>query len=381
MTMGVGGGFDSDLEELQRLRMEINALELQFSVCAARFAAGPSFEVYDGDGPISWIKRECRMAGSDAARAICIGAQLERTPECAQAMLAGQIGIDHLGLIAYSARALTESPTSSGFDEKALLAKARHSSVLVMRKACAQYRHAMDPEAYVNGEREAAEQRALSFQQNPDGLVNFEGSLDNESGVKFQQAVESLLGPNDGRPLYQRRGDALAELIDRSVSSGQLPVRGGVRPHVQVVATIETLAQVAGAPAAELDGGFPLSAVALERLTCDCSLTRVLLNSESQVIDLGRARRTISPSQRRALLARDLTCRWPGCERPGRYCDGHHLRHWARDGESDVGNLILLCPRHHFCVHEGGWLLVGSIATGFLAIPPKPWWRADLPAA
>lgn len=32
-------------------------------------------------------------------------------------------------------------------------------------------------------------------------------------------------------------------------------------------------------------------------------------------------------------------------------------------------------------VHEGGWRLEGSVKDGFVAIPPRPWWLADLPAA
>jgi HNH endonuclease len=50
---------------------------------------------------------------------------------------------------------------------------------------------------------------------------------------------------------------------------------------------------------------------------------------------------------------RDQGCRFPGCEvRDGQ---GHHLRHWARGGPATLGNLALLCRRHHRAVHEEGY--------------------------
>jgi hypothetical protein len=53
-----------------------------------------------------------------------------------------------------------------------------------------------------------------------------------------------------------------------------------------------------------------------------------------------------------AVLARG--CRFPGCENH-RFVDAHHVRHWARGGETKLDNLVLLCRRHHRFVHEGGY--------------------------
>jgi hypothetical protein len=65
----------------------------------------------------------------------------------------------------------------------------------------------------------------------------------------------------------------------------------------------------------------------------------------------------VSPGQHRALVVRDQHCRFPGCTRPGSWCEAHHVVHWVDGGLTKLGNLVLLCTRHHWKVHEGGWHL------------------------
>jgi hypothetical protein len=115
---------------------------------------------------------------------------------------------------------------------------------------------------------------------------------------------------------------------------------------------------------------LPISAKTVERLACDCSITRILLGSDSMVIDVGRAKRTISGPARKALNVRDRGCTWPGCERPASWCDGHHLEHWAYGGTNEPDNLTLLCYRHHWMVHEGSWQIARDSDGRMLTIPP-----------
>ena len=74
----------------------------------------------------------------------------------------------------------------------------------------------------------------------------------------------------------------------------------------------------------------------------------------TQPLEVGRATRVVSAAQRTALAVRDGGCRYPDCDRPVAWCDAHHLRHWLHGGPTDLGNLVLLCRRHHRAVHEGG---------------------------
>jgi 3-oxoacyl-(acyl-carrier-protein) synthase len=68
---------------------------------------------------------------------------------------------------------------------------------------------------------------------------------------------------------------------------------------------------------------------------------------QSEVLDVGRATRTVSAAQWKALVARDRHCTAPGCTRPPSHCDAHHIQHWDQGGPTDIANLRLLCWHHH----------------------------------
>jgi HNH endonuclease len=118
---------------------------------------------------------------------------------------------------------------------------------------------------------------------------------------------------------------------------------------------------------------MPISGETVRRLACDGSITRVVLGSESVVIDVGRAKRVVAGTTRRALDARDRQCQWPGCDRPPSWTAAHHLVHWARGGDTNLSNMVLLCHRHHWLAHEGRWQLVRTDDGRLLTIPPRPW--------
>lgn len=164
--------------------------------------------------------------------------------------------------------------------------------------------------------------------------------------------------------------DALVAVATRTLDGGTLPTQGNQRPHLQVTTTLETLLGLAGAPAAEMEFSLPISSKMVERIACDCSATRLLLGSDSTVIDVGRAKRVISAPLRKALVTRDQHCAWPGCDRHATFSEGHHLLHWIRNGPTILSNLVLLCYWHHVRVHEGRWQIARSNDGRVLVVPP-----------
>ncbi|MGW9339920.1 HNH endonuclease, partial [Streptomyces albidoflavus] len=98
----------------------------------------------------------------------------------------------------------------------------------------------------------------------------------------------------------------------------------------------------------------PLSIATARRIACDCHLTPIVMD-DGVPLNLGRTSRTVSKKQRRALIARDHGCAFPGCGAPPAHCEGHHIKHWADGGPTDLDNLVLLCRYHHQLLHHSHW--------------------------
>ena len=81
----------------------------------------------------------------------------------------------------------------------------------------------------------------------------------------------------------------------------------------------------------------------------------VVLGSDSEVLDVGRARRLFTPGLLRAMWLRDRGCTIPGCGAPPLWADAHHIIHWVDGGPTSLTNGALLCGRHHTIAHQRGW--------------------------
>ena len=177
--------------------------------------------------------------------------------------------------------------------------------------------------------------------------------------------------PGDDRSPAQRRADALITMAELALRSGQLPVTGGVKPHVSVIVRNETLADAPGAPAADYGFGATSSAEWARRFACDAAVSRIVIGAASEILDAGRATRTFTAAQTRAIVARDRHCLWTGCDAPPGWCDAHHILHWADGGRTDVDNGVLLCGRHHDRVHNGHHAIVKH-PDGTYTVNPQP---------
>jgi hypothetical protein len=363
-------------EELRQLRHAIDLHEIEFARRAAEFAATDEYDKQGYVSPIAWLRHECKTTGHVAATAVCVGDQAEQLPLSTAALDAGQIGFGHLGLLASTARAVKESPTAGDFDESRLVRKALAHSVSRFRHDCAHERHVADARAFLGEHLERVEARKLELLPCEDGALVLRGFLDSVGGATLRTALEPLArrdGVDDLRSREQRFADALVELANHGLDAGSLPTKSGQRPHLQITASLDTIRGLAGAPAGDLEFGAPVPAATVQRLGCDASVTRVVLDGESAVVDVGRARRLPGTAARRALAARDKGCVWPGCDRPASWTSAHHLRHWAHGGTTDLANLALVCHRHHWKLHEGGWQLVrGNESGDIVAVPPDP---------
>jgi hypothetical protein len=145
-------------------------------------------------------------------------------------------------------------------------------------------------------------------------------------------------------------GRAFGELIER-ISAKDLPKVGGTDATVVVKIDLDTLTgrlEKAGV----LDTGERISPGQARRLACTAKIVPVVLDGDSEVLDVGRAKRFFTKAQLIAMGLRDGGCVAEGCDWPPWMCHGHHWTRWADDGNTDLNDGGLLCPRHHARAHD-----------------------------
>jgi hypothetical protein len=315
---------------------------------------------------------EARMrvehAGMVGARSTLSGETLPpRLPATAAALAAGEIGTGQLRVITETMTLLPASVPEPAREriEADLAGYAQDFDPRRLRIIARRLLDVVDPD----GPEPAAEDPTpaipvrgeLWLRNRRDGSLGLEGWLDSEHASLVRGVIEQLAarrptspeGVPDERSVPQRQADALIELCQRARAEGEVPTTGGEPPHVTV--TLDWDALRTGLGTAMLDYGQLISAAAARRIACDCKLIPVVLGGDSEPLDVGRAQRTVPLGIRRALVARDRGCSFPGCDRPPGLCEAHHIIHWADDGVSSVANCCLLCPMHHQQVHLQGW--------------------------
>jgi hypothetical protein len=279
--------------------------------------------------------------------------------------------------------------------EAYLVGEAEHRNVAALGKLAAHLLHVLDPDGAARLEREEAEREVnedFTLIHRPDGGRGFRGRLTDEDGAFIDAALDALAAPRpaedgtpDPRPAGKRRADARMDLIRSALKAQDMPWSGGEPVTVTVTTTPEHLRAdnqsgtetqtdpVTGnnagpgagcAPegpeaerptAATLDDVTPLSPETTRRLSCDAWLVAAIIDAHGAVLDIGRRSRIVPAPMRRAVIVRDGGCAFPGCGRPARWCQAHHIWHWSKGGPTAPDNLVLLCAHHHNVVHHHGW--------------------------
>jgi hypothetical protein len=232
------------------------------------------------------------------------------------------------------------------------------------------------------------------------GGYHVAGFLTDEHGLLLTTAVNALMGApaaEDTRSPAQRRAQGLADVARVVLDTNQASPGAAIPPHLNVtVSWSELTTQItrttnglcvtcgqmpvggsrtsttgtagdAGGATSTVSGlltpGGPVFTetsdraprALLRRLACDSAITRIVFGPDDAVLDVGRAQRTVTGQQRRAVIARDQHCVYPGCDQPPARCEVHHaVTHWADGGNTSVANSALLCWYHHQLVDTRG---------------------------
>ena len=351
------GELESRLDEIARAQ---GVLEAEKARTVAEVERRGSFSTSGHLSVTSWVEHRLQTSWSEAARAVRTARALESMPVVREALYEGEVSPSAVSQLVGAREA---NPGEFAVSEEMLVDAARTLPARDLRRAVAHWRDVVDAEAAARADRERWDRRGLHVSPVLGGMVRVDGLLDAETGETLITALRSVTDAwagggaggragDDPRSPAQRRCDALGEIARAWLGRSDRPVVGGERPHLTVRVDLEALEAGTGGTA-ELQEAGSISGETARRIACDARVSRVITRGSSEPLDVGRSTRVVSPALRRAVIARDSECRFPGCDRPSGWCEAHHVVHWADGGDTKLHNLVLLCRRHHRMLHDG----------------------------
>ncbi|TNH30791.1 DUF222 domain-containing protein [Micromonospora orduensis] len=316
---------------------------------------------------VVWLRERLRLTVPAARRLVDLAAALDTgNPGVRQALADADITVDQARVIADAVATVQDVAGTQAADKAVgvLVDWAGQFDPDLLRKLGTRILDHVAPDladdatkaALDAEERRATRDRHLTLSEQTDGRLRLTGTLDPEAAAMLRATIDPLTapsGPDDQRSPGQRRHDALADICRLALRTGELPDNGGDPAQIVITTGYDALTRQLGVGA--LDTGLHLTPEAVRRLACDAAILPAVLGGTGQVLDVGRQRRLVTGPLRRALVLRDRGCAFPGCDRPPRWCDAHHIRHWADGGRTSLDNAVLLCPHHHRHVHRGEW--------------------------
>ncbi len=278
-----------------------------------------------------WLRGTCRLDPRAAKREVKLAAALDGPfAATAKALGAGEISVEHAQVIR---EAVNRLPLAVPADvrtngETWLVEQARLFDPQALARLGRHLLHVLDPDNGGEMESDEAEQQrkqSFSLGQSHDGSRIPKGSFTPEAGALIDAALDAVSAPRPGadgtpdpRNPGQRRAEGLLELIRLAMGAPEMPEDGGEPVTVVVTVPLETLMAdllADGVVAGELENGAPISAETARRLACDAFIVAAVLGTNSEVLDIGRLSRAVPRPMRRALVARDRGCAFPGGQR------------------------------------------------------------------
>ncbi|HKP58094.1 MAG TPA: DUF222 domain-containing protein [Polyangiales bacterium] len=352
---------DESIErELTTLMGHLNAGEYRFLVLLAEFERRGGHVGIGLASCAHWLSWRCGIGLVAAREKVRVARALEGLPRIAGAM--------QRGVLSYcKVRAITRIATPE--NEGMLLSIAEAGTVSHVEKVVRLYRRAECGKELELGNESFAE-RYLQSYVDETGEVVIKARLAPEQGAAFMKALQAAAdvlreverdsGESLGRPdraldgYGARNADALGMMAECFLTHGATDVAGPDRQLVTIHVEEVVLRDEAADGRCELGEQTGVPPATARRIACDASLIEITENTDGEPLKLGRKSRTVSTALRRALMARDRGCRFPGCTNQ-RFLDAHHIKHWLNGGLTDLDNIALLCRLHHRFLHEYGY--------------------------
>ena len=373
------------LAALERQSSWLQAAMQRAIVAVAGVEAGQS------DGPFNGVDEAEREDVSSALRLSAGTAQMRidvaRTlvnhlPNTCSALATGELSAAHATVIAKETAAAIRDGLSEfaifSIEQKAIAHAEFHTPSQVaqqVRGAIAKFA----PATFEETVEKARDTRRVSCYNDIDGMSTVVAILPAEDAQTVMKAIEAFIikgssvfdlsadargtdargtdaRGTDARSADMKRADALTALAGFALAASSEDVALHRRPiTVNVTIDLQTLLGLNENPG-QLAGYGAIPASVARALASDGKWKRFITDPQTgALLDYGRE--TYSPPQALIdfLIARDRTCRFPGCRRSAALSDLDHAQSWEEGGTTSLDNLGALCRRHHLLKTHGGW--------------------------
>lgn len=378
------------LAALERQSSWLQAAMQRAIVAVAGIEAGKS------DGPFTGLDEAEREDVSSALRLSASTAQMRidvaRTlvshlPNTCSALATGELSAAHATVIAKETAAAIRDGLSEfaifSIEEKAIAHAEFHTPSQVaqqVRSAIAKFA----PATFQEVVEKARDSRRVSCYNEVDGMSTVVAILPAEDAQTVMKAIEAFIikgsgvfdlssvdsagdarvtdarvtdaRVTDARNADMKRADALTALAGFALAASSEDVAIHRRPiTVNVTIDLPTLLGLNENPG-QLAGYGAIPASVARALASDGKWKRFITDPQTgALLDYGRE--TYSPPQALIdfLIARDRTCRFPGCRKSAALSDLDHAQSWEEGGTTSLDNLGALCRRHHLLKTHGGW--------------------------
>jgi hypothetical protein len=348
-------------------------------------------EAGQADGPFNGVDEAEREDVSSALRLSAGTAQMRidvaRTlvnhlPNTCSALATGELSAAHATVIAKETAAAIRDGLSEfaifSIEQKAIAHAEFHTPSQVaqqVRGAIAKFA----PATFEETVEKARDTRRVSCYNDIDGMSTVVAILPAEDAQTVMKAIEAFIikgssvfdlsadargtdargtdaRGTDARSADMKRADALTALAGFALAASSEDVALHRRPiTVNVTIDLPTLLGLNENPG-QLAGYGAIPASVARALASDGKWKRFITDPQTgALLDYGRE--TYSPPQALIdfLIARDRTCRFPGCRRSAALSDLDHAQSWEEGGTTSLDNLGALCRRHHLLKTHGGW--------------------------
>lgn len=339
----------------------------------------------EGEGPLSGVDEAEREDVSTALRLAPATAQsridIARTlvnnlPQTCAALATGEISSAHATVIAReTASAIRDGAAETtiySIEQKALAFAEFHTPGQVANHVRTQIAK-LAPEEFEATVSRAESMRRVSCYNDGDGMATVVAILPAADAQIVMNSIEAFIlrqeqreeasrsefnseSPSAPRTIDQKRADALSAICATVLSDLSETVASHRRPlTVNVTIDLPTLLGLAENPG-QLAGYGPIPAAVARDLASDASWRRFVTDPHTgTLLDYGRERYEPPQALKDFLIARDRTCRFPGCRRSALLSDLDHAQSWESGGATSLENIGALCRRHHRLKTHDGW--------------------------